>query len=549
MLNTTGNTTREMLAREMHLRAETVNVEERSVEAVIATENRVTVMDLSRFEVIDEILLMDGVEVPRQIPLLENHQRESLDTHLGSIRNIRVDGRQLIGRLYLADTPQAEEAWQLVRQGHLTDVSTGNRALSAVMIEPGETQEVNGRQYTAGNRPLQITTRWTPREGSLTSIGADSAATVRKHPTMLNTTRTQREDITRDMASALCVRAGIPPQMVADAAQRERLEPYMADNLHRMARRCCELERVQTGATADEAVRSALSTAAFSDLLADLGEVAFTAERDRLTDTTDWAPRVLVENYRPTQRYQLKNTGRLQRRERGTPAASAGGGMTLDTGPEIKLVDYSEQFFADQQDLTDDESQAIRAGAEGLADAAIQTKADLIYSVLLANPDTPDGNSLFDSGTHDNDMSTALAKAAVGDAIEKIRTQQINGKPAGLEPRFLVVAPNLEETALDILRQLEVENRATLALRVEPRLQLGVTDPRDGTIHAGADSKWYVSAGRRGVEWATLEDAPGPQLNNWTKNGQQGMWGMGWAVRWALDAFATDYRGIVRGNS
>ena len=220
--------TRDLMAREMHLRAETVDEQQRSVEAVIATENQVPVFDMSRMEVIDEVLLMDGVQIPRQIPMLDNHMRFSLHTHLGSIRNIRVESnvqmaggetldRALIGRLFFAGgeaIPEAERAWQLVKDGHLTDVSTGNRALAATQIEPGESETINGRTFTAGNRPLQVTQQWRPREGSLTSVGADQESRVRGDNPPASATQKPGEKVS---VNGHAISAGI-----ADAASKTR---------------------------------------------------------------------------------------------------------------------------------------------------------------------------------------------------------------------------------------------------------------------------------------------------------------------------------------
>lgn len=173
---------------DLQLRAETVNETERSVEAVLATENPVRVFDLRSLEVIDEVLLMDGVDIPRQMPLLDNHMRFALEFVLGSARNIRVEKGQLVGRIHFAEGPEdspEERAWQKVRQGHLTDVSIGYRSRNFVDIPAGQTQTVAGRSFTAGDRTLRITTEWQPREGSVTPIGADEAAKMRQDATAL----------------------------------------------------------------------------------------------------------------------------------------------------------------------------------------------------------------------------------------------------------------------------------------------------------------------------------------------------------------------------
>lgn len=173
--------TRDLMTRSIQLRAATLNEEERSVEAAISTETPAQVMDYRSWELIDEVLRADGARIPEQMPLLAAHQRWNLDGVLGSIRSIRVEDGQLLGRLFFADgDEQSERAWKLVRQGHLTDVSVGYRVDNYVDIPPGKSQTINGKPYTAGQRTLRVSTEWTPKEGSLVPIGADPKAKVRE---------------------------------------------------------------------------------------------------------------------------------------------------------------------------------------------------------------------------------------------------------------------------------------------------------------------------------------------------------------------------------
>src|SRR5689334_22220571 len=97
----------------------TVDEETRSVEGVIATDSPVLAPDFTRMQMVPEVLRMDGIELPEngQIPLLNNHNRESLDTHLGSIRNLRTEGSKFVGRLFFAKSSQSE--WEKVRDGHV----------------------------------------------------------------------------------------------------------------------------------------------------------------------------------------------------------------------------------------------------------------------------------------------------------------------------------------------------------------------------------------------------------------------------------------------
>jgi hypothetical protein len=178
--------TRDMSSRSISLRAATLNEADRSVEAVLSTDQPVAVMDWNRYEVIDEVLLADGGDYPRQMPLLECHARYSLDNVLGSVRDIRRDGNNWVGRLFFAkDNERADQAWDLVRQGHVTDVSIGYRSTKFTDIPAGQSGAVNGKTYTAtGERALRVTTAYSAKEGSLVPIGADSKAKVRGEGTL-----------------------------------------------------------------------------------------------------------------------------------------------------------------------------------------------------------------------------------------------------------------------------------------------------------------------------------------------------------------------------
>ena len=183
--------TRDLTARTIQLRADTVDEEARSVEATIATEQPVRVIDLRSWRMIDEVLRTDGMQVPAsgQVPVLDNHWRYSNDDVFGSARDIRTEGGQAIARLHFADVSdeRIERTWSKIRQGHLTDVSVGYRVLESVDIAPNKSAQVGGRTYTAGDRPLRVATRWSLIEVSPTPIGADSAAKFRGDPPMERT--------------------------------------------------------------------------------------------------------------------------------------------------------------------------------------------------------------------------------------------------------------------------------------------------------------------------------------------------------------------------
>ncbi len=172
----------ELIQRSLTLRAASIDEKGRTVECTLATENKTRVFDPGVGR-IDEILLAGGGDFPKQMPLLAVHDRYSLDSVLGSVRDIRREGNAWVGRLFFAGSPAAEAAWQMVGEGHLTDVSVGYRAVEGVVIEPGRSANVSGTNYSSSSdAPLRITTRWQPRECSLVPVGADPATKVRAAP-------------------------------------------------------------------------------------------------------------------------------------------------------------------------------------------------------------------------------------------------------------------------------------------------------------------------------------------------------------------------------
>jgi hypothetical protein len=176
--------TRDLVVRNYLLRTSTLDKENRSIEAVIATEAPVLVMDLSRWEPVEEILLMSGVKLPenRQVPMLDTHDRRGLSAVLGSTQDLRVEGSKLVGLNVFSTTQAAQDGFRLIAEGHITDNSIGYRVLKYQTIKPGAKKTIKGRVYTASkDRALRVSTAWEVRENSICSIGADRGAKNRNN--------------------------------------------------------------------------------------------------------------------------------------------------------------------------------------------------------------------------------------------------------------------------------------------------------------------------------------------------------------------------------
>ena len=160
-------------------RLSTFDEEKRSVEVIGASEEPVDVFDYERFEIVPEVLLMTGCEMPRnrQVPLLDTHNRwNGTSSVLGSYRDIHTEGDQLVGRAFFSSVPEAEGPFVKLREGHLTDFSAGYRPIKSQWVPEGESTVIEGRSFAG---PVKVTTRWRIKELSICPIGADEVAKAR----------------------------------------------------------------------------------------------------------------------------------------------------------------------------------------------------------------------------------------------------------------------------------------------------------------------------------------------------------------------------------
>ncbi len=171
-----------VMARNSRADISTLDISNRSIESVLATENAVLSFNMLTFSVEDDVLLMRGLEIPEQIPLVDEHQLEgkTIRTVFGSVRNMRIENDELIGRNFFSSAEDTKDAWTKVREGHVTDNSVRYKPLEWESIQPGESKVVFGRKYTASAEMVRrIVTKWQLRDNSLTSVGADQMAKMR----------------------------------------------------------------------------------------------------------------------------------------------------------------------------------------------------------------------------------------------------------------------------------------------------------------------------------------------------------------------------------
>jgi hypothetical protein len=205
--------------------------------------------------IISEVLLMSGAEVPetKQLVLLDAHSRYETANVIGSVREIRISGDQMIGRAYYSSAPEAESPWIKTREGHLTDYSIGYRVDEAVWVPEGQTATISGRVFTG---PVQVATRWTPRELSAVPIGADQNAKARRE--IDHKLKTIKEESNMDpKIRAMLEAKGLPATATEEQAVAflERMEVKTGNNPDNDQERAAQEEKIRKEAKGEELER------------------------------------------------------------------------------------------------------------------------------------------------------------------------------------------------------------------------------------------------------------------------------------------------------
>ena len=169
--------------------------------AVIATETPVMVYREGRGWV-SQVLLMDGVRFrndKRKLPIVDSHNTASVNNVFGSIRDIVIEGDQLIGIPEFASDEQSQVVATRYNEGHLNDFSIEALPLEKQIVREGQTYTTPRGQVIEG--PAEIVTQWEPHNASICATGADPNSTVRRSY--------DREEVSRMDESLLKTLAGL----------------------------------------------------------------------------------------------------------------------------------------------------------------------------------------------------------------------------------------------------------------------------------------------------------------------------------------------------
>lgn len=317
-------------------------------------------------------------------------------------------------------------------------------------------------------------------------------------------------------------------------------------------------------ATRTLATRSGVSTSAFVGMFTQtFGAQLLSAFMETADTTSGWTVERDNPNFFSIPRTRPTKGGPLTKHAKGGEADHMD---FADATENTKVNRYSGQFTIDEMDLINDYFGALAdfSPAE-MGAAARRLRPDLVYYILIANPNMRDSVALFHTATHGNlATSAALAKATLQAGITAIVTQQENGVNLNLMPKYLLVPPTLAFTARELVRGAQVvvagdtdtiipsKNALVdygLQVVEDSRLENGVTDPDSGTTASGANNDWYLSCpgSRHTIEVTYLRGSSrSPEMRSSLLT--QGKWGINFDVKQDIGAKALAWEGLYKGE-
>lgn len=323
-----------------------------------------------------------------------------------------------------------------------------------------------------------------------------------------------RHDFQAAAGDALAMRAGAMIEKPHAGAMDLR-----GSSIADIARACLSRAGKSHGNLArHELIRAALSTSDFPGILSNtVGRMLRAGYENEPATHRVWVKMGNVPNFKSQNRVILGTGPSLEKVPEGGEFTS--GDYDEDSSLPFKVDTYGRMITLSRQALINDDLGAFHTIVRNAGQAGARLESDLVYASLLDNAGAgqtmQDSNSLFHSA-HGNlaTAQSALDATALGIARTLLRRQTaVGGGVLNLQPKFLIVPPELEQVAEILLaasaqritqgtdQTLAAPWLAGLTLAVEPRLPAGA---------------FYLVASNTQIdtyELAMLEGRTGPEVD------------------------------------
>ena len=272
------------------------------------------------------------------------------------------------------------------------------------------------------------------------------------------------------------------------------------------------------------------STSDFVSILANTANKSMLKGYEEVDETFEqWTATGSLPDFRPQTRVDMGLFPSLTRVEEGAEYKYA---TMSDRAETIVLATYGRLFSITRQAVVNDDMSLITRTPRRMGRAARRTIGDLVYAILIDNPDMSDGNPLFDDTTHAN-VATGAAQGPVSVAtLDAARSRMAlqrdpddHAVALGIRPRFLL-CPVAQEGAARVVVTSEFDHSiddasGTVAFNRPNRVRNIATVVSEARLDASATpNAWYLAgdpnthdtievAYLNGIKTPMLEQRPG----------------------------------------
>ena len=368
-------------------------------------------------------------------------------------------------------------------------------------------------------------------------------------------------DVQRNvLEDAMLMRAGLEDIVLADAAEgakrAETAERYRDMSLMDVLRHALRMDGVEAPIGRDEMSRAAFSTTSLPILLGNGAHKALLKGYQTPVDTwRKFCAIGSVSDFKTHTRARLTDSGDLE--EVGNSGEVKHGGAEEEY-EQFNIATYAKQFAITRTNIINDDLGVFTRTPMRMGRRAALLIAKLVYTHLLANGTMQDSVALFHA-THSNlNTSKALSGANLGVAKTAFRKQtDKDGQPIDVEPKYLLIPPDLEQTANElILSPFLIGTGSTDSKVPSSNVHKGTLEPLietrlSNTSYTGySTTTWYLSGAPADVdtiEVAFLNGKQTPTIERFNPGADV----LGVIFRVLLDAGvkALDYRGMQKNTA
>lgn len=373
------------------------------------------------------------------------------------------------------------------------------------------------------------------RAAAVEAVRQRPDATISTHTPAQVTTGVTPETFARAAGEALYCRAN--PSVKPSDAARELMGLSVIDLGRTILGRAGILT---TGMSPSAIVERMLTTSDFPAIMGDTVDRALRAGYQAAPSALKTVARKsTARDFRRKTKLQISEAPTL---EKVNEAGEFTYGALHDAKESYAIATFGKIIGVTRQLLVNDDVGAFTdmsaKWGEAAADFEAQQLVDLLEAGSGAGPVMDDGTTLFHAD-HGNIAASgaAISVTSLAEARLKMRKQKgLAGRPINVRPRFIVVPPELELTAEQVLAAIQPTTTddvnpfgGKLELLVETRLS--------------SATRWYLvsdPATTEGLEYSYLQGEEGPQIE--TKQGFE-IDGMAFKVRLDFGAAFLEHRG------